>query len=398
MKYDFKTVFSRKGTWSSKWETMYQADPTVPDDVVPFSVADMEFKNPPQVQERLTAYLKNNILGYTRKSDEYLDAVVSWMHRRHHWEIEKDWIIDYPGIVPAFVQLLLAFTESGDGVILMTPVYYPFYNALHSCGRKLVENNLLYRDGKYTIDFADLEAKAKEQENKLLILCNPHNPVGRVWTEEELRRIGQICLDNHVLIISDDIHADLIMDGYKHTVLASLSDEFADNCIVCTAPSKTFNTAGLFTSNIIIKDLALRKTFLKQRKCSAVNYCNVLGYQSCIACYNEAEDWLDELLQVLNDNRLFVKSYIEEHIPEIKVIDLEGTYLQWLDCKGLGLDHLELEKFMQQKARMFMDEGYIFGECGVCFERMNIACPRKVLEDALSRLDSAVQELRSSRK
>lgn len=398
MKYDFDTLLSRKGTGSSKWENMYAACPNVPDGIVPFSVADMEFKNPPQIARRITDYAAGNILGYTRKTDEYLEAVAGWMKRRHGWDVQTDWIVDYPGIVPAIFHLVKHLTKLGEGIILMTPVYYPFYNAISNAeGRRIVESELLYRDGRYTVDFEDFEVKAKDPGNTLFIFCSPHNPVGRVWTREEVDRIGRICLENGVFIISDDIHSDLVMDGCKHTFLASISDDLAKNCITCTAPSKTFNTASLLTSNLIITDLKLRKDILLSKKNNSINYCNIFGYQACIAAYNECEDWLDELLVILNKNRLLLKRFIERNIPEIKVVDLEGTYLQWLDCRGLGLDHIELEELMVKKAYLFLDEGYVFGKCGEGFERINIACPTWVLEQALDRLLAAVSEIRQNR-
>lgn len=394
MKYDFETVFSRKGTGSSKWEEMYKLVPETPNDMVPFSVADMEFATPPAIVERIQNYVSDNILGYTRKTQEYLDAVCSWMKERHGWEIAGDWIVDYPAIVPAVFALVRLLTKPGDGVILMTPSYFPFYNAVRQAeGRMLVENELLYQEGKYLIDFADFEEKAKDPANKLLILCNPHNPVGRVWTREELDRIGRICLDNGVFIITDDIHCDLVMDGYEHTFLPTLSEEYAQNCVVCTAPSKTFNLAGLITSNLIIPNLDVRKAILHQKKNAGINYCNVLGYQSCIAAYTECGEWLDELMVVLNHNRLLLKEYIEKNIPEIRVIDLEGTYLQWLDCRGVGIGHEELEKLMHEYY-LFLDEGYVFGACGEGFERINIACPTTVLQAALERLKAAVESVR----
>lgn len=389
MKYDFTTVHSRKGVGADKWNNMYAANPDVPEGIVPFSVADMEFANPPQLAEGVYRYMQNTILGYTHAWDSYYDAVISWMKRRHDWDIKREWIVEYPGIVPALFQLVRLFTQPGEGVILFTPVYYPFYTAVEKGNRTLVECPLRPNGNRYEIDFDDFEQKARDPKNTMLILCSPHNPVGRVWTREELERVGRICIDNNVLIVSDEIHNDLIMPGYQHTVFASISEEFAQHSIVCTAPTKTFNMAGLMTSNIIIPNPELKQRALTYREDQAVYFCNVAGYEACRVVYNECEDWLEELLQVLDTNRQLIKDYMAERFPQIKVFELEGTYLQWLDCRGLDLTYKELEEFMQKDALIYTDEGYVFGECGEGFERINLACPTQVLQDALDRMYDA---------
>ena len=391
MKYDFETLQSRRNTGSSKWNEMYKKNPQVPDGVVPFSVADMEFKNPPQIAEKVSEYLKNSIMGYTFPTDSYYDSVVGWMKRRHHWDIKKEWIVDYPGVVPALFHMVRLFTQPGEGVILLTPVYYPFYNAVRKGERDLVESRLLLKDGHYEIDFADLEQKAKDPKNKLLLLCNPHNPVGRVWTREELSRIGEICLANDVMVVSDEIHNDLIMPGHEHTVYALVSEKMAQNCVICTAPSKTFNMAGMSTSNVIVPNPELKQKVYDYRESQAVYFCNMAGYKACEIAYNECEDWLEELLGVLEANRQLVAKFMKEKFPQIHVIPLEGTYLQWLDCRRLGLPYKELEKFMAEEAYIFTDEGYVFGEPGEGFERINLACPTWVLKEALDRMDAAWQ-------
>ena len=391
MKYDFETLQSRRNTGSSKWNEMYKKNPQVPDGVVPFSVADMEFKNPPQIAEKVSEYLKNSIMGYTFPTDSYYDSVVGWMKRRHHWDIKKEWIVDYPGVVPALFHMVRLFTQPGEGVILLTPVYYPFYNAVRKGERDLVESRLLLKDGHYEIDFADLEQKAKDPKNKLLLLCTPHNPVGRVWTREELSRIGEICLANDVMVVSDEIHNDLIMPGHEHTVYALVSEKMAQNCVICTAPSKTFNMAGMSTSNVIVPNPELKQKVYDYRESQAVYFCNMAGYKACEIAYNECEDWLEELLGVLEANRQLVAKFMKEKFPQIHVIPLEGTYLQWLDCRRLGLPYKELEKFMAEEAYIFTDEGYVFGEPGEGFERINLACPTWVLKEALDRMDAAWQ-------
>ena len=392
MAYDFETLHSRRGTGSNKWNGMYQIHPELGDDIVPFSVADMEFANPPQIATGLSSYLDDTILGYTSPTDSYYQAVVDWMDRRHNWKIEKDWIVDYPGVVPALYHLVQAFTRPGEGVILFTPVYYPFYSAVRENGRNIVECPLKLNGTRYEIDFDAFAQKAADPSNKICIFCSPHNPVGRVWTEEELRRVGEICLQNNVLLIADEIHNDLIMPGHQHHVFASLSDEFAQNSIICTAPSKTFNTAGLMTSNLIIASPALRETVKKFRTRQAIFSCNILGYRACEIAYTQCEDWLDELLVVLDQNRKLVQTFFAQHFPQVTAFELEGTYLQWLDFRKLGLSYQALEKFMADEALLFTDEGYLFGETGQGFERINLACPTWVLEKALNRLAVAWQQ------
>lgn len=389
MKYDFETMVSRRNTGSSKWDGMYVLNPDVPDGIVPFSVADMEFKNAPQIAEGIAEYLKNSIMGYTFATDTYYDAVIGWMKRRHQWDIKKEWIVEYPGVVPALYHMVQLFTQPDEGVILFTPVYYPFYNAVRKSGRTLVETRLILNGNRYEIDFEDFEKKAKESKNKLCLLCNPHNPVGRVWTEEELERIGKICLENNILVVSDEIHHDLIMPGYKHTIYAKVSEKIAQNCIICTAPSKTFNMAGMMTSNLIIPNPELKEKVYEYRESQAVFFCNMAGYKGCEIAYNDCEDWLIELLEVLDRNRQLVEGFMKEKFPQITVIQLEGTYLQWLDCRKLGLSYKELEKFMIEEAYIFTDEGYVFGEPGEGFERINLACPTWVLKEALQRMEQA---------
>lgn len=393
MKYDFESLIMRKNVGSSKWNLMRKINNNLAENIVPFSVADMEFKSPPQISEGLKEYIDSSILGYTEATESYYKAVCGWMERRHNWNIKKEWILEFPGVVPALYTIVRALTKEDDGIIVMTPVYYPFYKAIERNNRKIIKNKLVLKSNHYEINFEDLEEKAKKESTKLLILCNPHNPVGRVWTKEELIKIGNICIDNNVLIVSDEIHFDLIMPGNKHTVFASISEEFAKSSVICTAPSKTFNLAGLQTSNIIVSNKEIRYKILSEYRTSTGNsLLNVLGYKACELAYNECEEWLDELLKVLHENKKLVENFINENLPEIKVINLEGTYLQWLDFRALEKEHLALEKFMQLEAQLFLDEGYIFGEEGRGFERINLACPTKILKEALDRLFQAIKK------
>ena len=396
MKYDFTTSVSRRNTGSSKWNAMYAQNPNVPEGVIPLSVADMELKNPPQIGQGLAEYLQTAILGYTSPTERFTDAIVSWQRRRNGWEIQPEWIVDYPGVVPAFFHLTKFLTQPGDGVILLTPVYYPFYEAVRGSGRTLVESALIYRDGRYTIDFADLEEKAGDPRNKLLIFCSPHNPVGRLWTREELERVGEICLKHGVRIISDEIHSDLILaEGRRHVPMASLSGDLARITVTCTAPSKTFNLAGLITSYLIISDAETRELVLAGRRREGSFHCNIAGYRALEIAYNQCEDWLEELLVLLRANRKLVEDFLAEKIPQIRPVPLEATYLQWLDCSGLGMSSEELDRFMQEDAYWFTDPGSMFGPAGAQFQRINLACPTGVLQAALDRLDAAVLRRKS---
>ncbi|GEP62767.1 hemolysin [Clostridium beijerinckii] len=392
MKYDFETLVSRNNVGASKWNLMRKINNDVSESIVPFSVADMEFKNPPEIIEGLKEYIDSSIMGYTEATYKYYKAVCNWMERRHTWNIEKEWITEFSGVVPALYTIVRALTKEEDNVLVMTPVYYPFYKAITDNNRKIIKSELILNEDHYEINFEDFEEKAKLEETKLLILCNPHNPVGRVWSEEELKNIGRICCDNNVIVVSDEIHFDLIMPGFKHTVFANISEEFANNSVICTAPSKTFNLAGLQVSNIVIKNKKIRdKVRYERRKFTGNLGLNIFGYKACEIAYNECEQWLEELIQTINKNRKVVEDFFRSNIPEVNIINLEGTYLQWLDFRTLEKDHKVLEKFMITEAMFFLDEGYVFGDEGKGFERINLACPTKVLKEALDRLLEAVE-------
>lgn len=389
MIYDFVTLKSRAGTGACKWKHMYEVNPNVASDIIPLSSADMEFVTAPEIGEAISQYCSNNNLGYSNGHDTYYEAIVNWMERRHGWKIEKDWILEYPGVVPALYHAVREFTEINDKVILMTPVYGPFFNAVKMSERQLVESRLILKNDRYEIDFDDFETKAKDPSVKLFILSNPHNPVGRVWTREELTRIGRICIDNDVLIVSDEIHSDIILPGFKHTMFSTISEEFANCCIICTAPSKTFNLAGMCTSSVIIRNRELRERLASYRDNQAIYFCNIAGRVACEAAYNKCEKWLDELILVIDENRKFVKSFLEKNLPEIKLIRPEGTYLLWLDFRAWGMSAEELESFMTKEALLFGSEGYAFGQAGEGFERVNIAVPTIVLEQTFNRLLAA---------
>ena len=390
MKYDFTTVYKRYGCGSGKWDEMQRENPNVGEDVIPFSVADMEFVEAPEIVEGLKAFLDTTVLGYANATDSYKEAVCAWMKRRHNWDAKPEWILPSHGVVDAFFSAIKCYTNEGDGVMLLTPVYYPMYIGIKVNNRVLVDCPLVEQGDSYGIDFADFEQKAKAYRTKMLILCSPHNPTGRVWTREELQKISEICLANGVLVVSDEIHDDLIMPGYEHTVYASLSQEAEQNCLVLTAPSKTFNLAGLQTSNIFIPNASLRAQYMAYLKEINPNpKCNLLGYLACETAYRHCEDWLDQCLQVIDTNRKLVVGSMAQKFPQIKVKRLEGTYLLWMDWRGLGLDHKELERINRQEARLFFDEGYIFGKQGEGFERWNLACPTRYIQEALERMEKA---------
>lgn len=394
MKYDFETLVSRKGKGSYKWEQMYDWNANVADDVVPLSVADMEFKNPPELMKGLREYLSDDtILGYAGPTAEYLEAVKGWMKRRHNYDIQNDWIVNSAGVVSAFFAAVRAFTEVGDGVIIMPPVYYPFYNAINFAGRSVAKSPLVNNNGHYTIDFENLEEVTRNPKNKILLFCSPHNPVGRVWSKEELSRVGEICLRNNIIIVSDEIHNDLIMPGYKHTMLATISKEIEDNTITCTAPSKTFNVAGLCCSNIIISNPEIRKRFEQELANTSSTMVGIVGYKGCEIVYNECEEWLEELITVIDRNQKVVHEYFKENFPKIKAPLVEGTYLQWMDFNALGMSNEDLEKFMHFEAEAFFDEGYIFGEEGNGFERINLAAPTWVIENTLKKLGEKLKNI-----
>ena len=397
MKYNFNSCVNRKDKGSYKWNAMFDLNSDVPDNIPPLSVADMEFNTAPEIIEGLKKRLDEDpILGYEVPTDDYYESVIGWMKRIHHWNIKKEWIVPNGSVVPALVTAIKAFTQEHDKVMIMTPVYYPFYDVINFTHRTIVDNPLIFNQEteKYEIDFKDLSKKAADPNVKMLILCSPHNPVGRVWTKEELKKLSEICLSNNVLVLSDEIHSDLLMPGYEHTPYATISEDTADNSVICTAPSKTFNTAGMQAANIIIKNSYLRKLFENEQRrkgdiCMPVNH---LGLTTVQLAYSKGEDWYHELLQVINNNRLYIENYMKKNIPQIKVLPMEGTYLQWWDCSGLGFSSYEdLDLFMKNKAYLFLDDGYLFGAQSEQFERINLACPRHVLEEAMARLDRAIK-------
>ncbi|MBI2869955.1 MAG: putative C-S lyase [Chloroflexi bacterium] len=398
MRYDFDSICDRTRTDCVKWDgaaAIFGCD-----DIIPLWVADMDFPAAQPIIEALDRRAAHGVYGYTRPGPGVVAAVVERMQRRFNWKIEPEWVVFTPGVIPALHTAVRAFTHPGDEVILQPPVYYPFYPAVKSSGCQVACNPLRRVNGRYEMDFENLEAcftieyglRTLTGRARAIILCNPHNPVGRVWRPEELARLGEIMLRRGVLVIADEIHCELLFRGQRHTPFASLSEAFAQNCVVCMAPSKTFNLAGLGISSIIIPNRRLRQQFTSAGS-GIMPPPNLFGYTALEAAYRHGDEWLEQLLDYLQGNLDYTLSYFAERIPRIKVSPPEGTYLVWLDCRGLGLDDRALRDFMREKARVGFDDGYIFGPGGSGFQRMNIACPRAVLTEAFGRIEAAVNEL-----
>lgn len=385
--YNFDDLIDRRNTNCMKWDRLEELFGGT--GLLPLWVADMDFSAPPAVLKAIKERTNHPIFGYNYSSDEYYQAVISWMKRRHNWNIDREWILFTPGVVPALSYSVKAYTEPDDNIIIQSPVYRPFYTTIENNGRNIITNPLIYRDGRYFMDYEDLEAKI-DSKTKLLILCSPHNPVGRVWTKEELTKLGEICLKNDIIIISDEIHFDIVYKGYDHTVLANVSPEIRERCIICTAPSKTFNIAGLQISNIIIPNNELREKYSLELEKDHIIRPNVFGEGALVAAYNESEDWLDSLLEYLEKNRDFFISFVDKNIPQLKVVKPEGTYLLWVDFSDLGMNSEELRDFLVNKCKLAVNPGEMFGKESGLFQRFNIGCPRSILEEALIRIEKAV--------
>ncbi|HLT56928.1 MAG TPA: MalY/PatB family protein [Bacillota bacterium] len=386
----FNEVISRKNTRSVKWDMagkVFQSE-----DVLPMWVADMDFQAPKEVNEALIKRAEHGIYGYTVIDDDVKNAVVNWLSDRHQWTIQPEWLTFSPGVVSSLHMAIEAFTEPGDKILIQTPVYTPFYTVIKAHGREMVKNPLIEKDQYFTIDFDDFEEKLKTGV-KAFILCSPHNPVGRVWKKEELEEIARLCLKYDVMIFSDEIHADLVFPGEKHTPIASLSDEVLENTITCMAPSKTFNLAGLEASYVIAADAEKRKKLKKQFLKSGYNgLLNTMANTALEAAYTYGKPWLEELMQLLESHKNYVTEQLEAE-TNLKVTRSEGTYLLWLDCTGLGLSGKELKQFMIEKAKVGLNAGLDYGDEGEQYMRMNIACPRATLEEGVNRIIDAVKNI-----
>jgi cystathionine beta-lyase len=388
MEYNFDEIIDRRNTNSLKYD--FAAKRGMPEGLLPLWVADMDFRSPPCVLSALRAVAEHGIFGYSMPKDDWFGPVLRWFSENFDYEIEREWAVQSPGVVFALSAAVRAFTDEGDGVLIQRPVYYPFSNVIRVNKRRIVNNPLLLADGVYRIDFADFERKIVENGIKLFLFCSPHNPVGRVWRREELERLGAICQRHGCVIVSDEIHCDFVFPGHAHTVFAGLSPALADSVVTCTAPSKTFNLAGLQISNIIIRNEALRRKFRAELHKTGYDEPNVFGLAACRAAYESGGEWLRALRAYLTDNLSFLRGFLRNRLPRVRLIEPEGTYLIWLDFRELGLSADALDELIVRKAGLWLDGGSMFGEEGAGFQRVNIACPRDTLRRALDLLESAV--------
>jgi len=391
MKWNFDEYIPREGTDCIKYDLRLETFGR--QDVIPMWVADMDFKTPDFIIAKLRKRLEHEIMGYSLRSDIYFSSIAGWILKRHSWKIMKEWICFCPGIVPALNLSTLAFTRPGDSVIVQPPVYTPFFSAVEAHGRNLIYNPLIKDGERWRMDIASLESVINESV-KMIIISNPHNPVGRAWSAEELEALASVCVKNNILILSDEIHCDLVLPGYKHVPIASLSEDVADITVTCVAPSKTFNLAGLSTSSLIIQNPVLRKYFKKKIESIHVENGNIFGNVASVAAYSEGGEWLDELLKYLQGNIEYVTEYLKARIPRIVPSVTEATYLMWLDCRNLGMNSKELQDFFITKALVGLNEGSQFGPGGEGYMRMNIGTTREVITKALYQIEKAVNELK----
>ena len=390
--YNFDEVIDRRNTDCLKYDFAVQRGR--PKDVLPFWVADMDFSIAQEIEDALVKRCQHGIFGYSEATDGYFAALQNWYLKHFNWHVQRPWLIKTPGVVFALAMAVKAFTEPGDGVLVQQPVYYPFTEVIRDNDREVVNAPLALVNGHYEIDFADLEQKLANPKVKLMFLCSPHNPVGRVWTKEELLKVGDLCLKYNVITVSDEIHSDFVWDDNVHTPFATLGEEYQQNCIVCTAPSKTFNLAGLQVSNIFIPNQKLRRAFRKQIDAAGYSQLNTLGLVACQAAYTYGEEWLTQVKVYIRSNITFVDDYLKQNLPQIKMLPIEGTYLVWLDCSALGMTADEREQWLWHEAKLWLDGGGIFGKEGEAFERINVACPRATLLQGLEQLKAAVDGLK----
>lgn len=391
MKWDFDEEVSREGTGCVKYDLRKETFGT--EDVIPMWVADMDFKTPDFIISALRKRLGHELMGYSFRSTDYFRSIPSWLLKRHNWEIEEEWICFCPGIVPALNLCTLAFTRPGDTIIIQPPVYTPFFSAVENHGRNLVFNQLTEANGKYVMDLDSL-TDSITPNTRMIIISNPHNPVGRSWSPDELTKLAEICLKNNILILSDEIHCDLVLPGFRHTHAASLSHKFSEITVTCIAPSKTFNLAGLSTSSVIISNPFLRKYFNSKIEHLHIGNGNIFGNVASIAAYSYGYEWLDNLLVYLDQNALYVTDFCRTSIPEIVPVKPEATYMIWLDCRKLGMTGEELQDFFVCKAKVGLNEGSTFGPGGEGFMRMNLGTTHKQVRKAMEQIEKAVASLR----
>lgn len=388
--FNFDEIIDRAGTASVKYDLrklFFHKE-----DVIPMWVADMDFRTPSFIVEAVRDRAEHEIFGYSIRPEEYYTSIIGWMQRRHNWDIKKDWICFSPGVVPALSLLVLAYTQPGDKIIVQPPVYFPFFSTIENNGRRLVNNPLVLRGDRYVMDLEGLK-KQLDGRCRMLFLCNPHNPTGNAWTPQELGELADICLENDILIVSDEIHADLALPGFRHTPVATLSAAAAAQTITCIAPSKTFNLAGMATSSLIISNEKIRKQYLQVLDTMHLSLGNLFGTVASIAAYTHGDHWLDAMLAYVNNNISLLGEFLEQKIPKIRMIRPEATYMAWLDCREMGLDQKALNDFFIQKAGLGLNDGAMFGQGGEGFMRINVACPASLLLQALAQLEKAVHQL-----
>lgn len=388
MIYDFDTPVLRKNSQCVKFDTAEERG--IAESAIPLWVADMDFRSAPPIIKALEERAEHGVFGYSCADESYYAALRHWMKTRHNWEIEDDWVLFTPGVITAIRIAIAAFTQPGNAILIHQPVYSPFTSSVLETDRTLIKNQLVLKDGQYHIDFTAMEQQIIEQQVKLFILCSPHNPIGRVWTAEELHHVMEICMRHDVLVISDEIHQDFVYSGHTHHVLTTLREDYGKHAIVCTAPSKTFNIAGLQISNIIISDPALREAFQKQLTCVGLGGPNLMAMLACQAAYAEGAPWLDQLLEYLAGNVRLVKSYLAEHLPMLTMVEPQGTYLLWVDFSALQLEQEALNTFLLEEAGLWTVSGTAYGDGGEHHQRINIGTSRQILQKALDQLKQAV--------
>ena len=383
MKYDFDTMTDRRGVGSLKWD--------VPERELPMWVADMDFETAPEIIEALKNRVEHGIFGYSVVTEDWYEAYRSWWSRRHHLEMEKEWLIFCTGVVPAISSAVRKLTTVRENVLVQTPVYNIFFNSIRNNGRNILESPLVYRDGEYSVDFGDLEEKLANPQTTLMLLCNPHNPVGKIWDRETLFRIGELCTKHHVLVLSDEIHCDLTDPGYEYVPFASVSQVCRDNSITCLAPTKTFNIAGLQTAAVMVPNPVIRYKLDRGLNTDEVAEPNAFAVGAAVAAFQKGEAWLEELREYLSENKRCVREFAERNLSGIKVVPSRATYLLWLDCSGITEDAGELTAFIRRDSGLYLTEGEEYGACGKAFIRLNPACPRERLLDGMRRLEESVR-------
>lgn len=388
--YDFETIIDRRGTSCLKYDQAVRRG--YPADILPLWIADMDFPTAPEILEALHKTVSHGIFGYSQSLDDYYEASADWFTAHFNWRPDKRWLVKTPGVVFALAMAIKAYTAEGEAVLIQPPVYYPFYEVISNNHRRLVENPLVNINGHYEIDFDDFERKIADNNVKLFILCSPHNPVGRVWTVDELRRMGDICARHDVIIVSDEIHCDFIFPGYKHTILTQACPELSDRAVICTSASKTFNLAGLQISNIWIEEPKLRRKLRHEVIACGYTEFSIMGIEAAKAAYTRGGDWHEKSWKYIQGNFDFLRDFLAERLPEIKLIKPEGTYFAWLDCSGLGLDRKSLNELIIKKAGLWLDSGHVFGKASEQYQRIVMATPRGLLEKALAQLETAVND------